>query len=118
MTREMIDSALKELTESAGKIYGDKLKEVILFGSCARGDFSKDSDIDVMILVDVPLDKVNDEMDKLQPAISELDRKYEYELLFAPIVQSYSEFNYWLEVMPFYKNIKSEGRLCMQHSGR
>lgn len=109
MNSIMIDTALKDLAEGAKSIYGNKLKEVILFGSCARGDFEQDSDVDVMILVDVPLEAVNEEMDKLNPVIHSLDKKYNYDLLFAPIVQSYDTFNYWLEVTPFYKNVKKEG---------
>ncbi len=109
MTKELIDSAVKDLAAEAKSIYGDKLKEVILFGSCARGDFEDDSDVDVMILVDVPAEDVEDEMNRIRPVINEVDRKYDYDLLFAPIVQSYSVFNYWLDTLPFYKAVKKEG---------
>ena len=37
-------------------IYGDSLKKVVVYGSYARGDYQKNSDIDIMILV-----KANDE---------------------------------------------------------
>ncbi len=37
------------------KIYGDGIKKVILYGSCARGEATKDSDIDVLVLVDESL---------------------------------------------------------------
>ena len=36
--------------------YGDKIKEIILYGSHARGEATKDSDIDLLVLVD---DSVN-----------------------------------------------------------
>ena len=109
MNKQMIDSAMKDIAAEAKNIYGDKLKEVILFGSCARGDFQDDSDVDIMILIDVPLEEVNDELRKLNPAIHDIDKKYDYELLFAPIVQSYSVFNYWFDVTPFYKNVRADG---------
>ena len=35
-------------------IYGKHVKQVILYGSYARGDFRQDSDVDVMVLVDLP----------------------------------------------------------------
>ena len=110
MTGEMIDNALKDMAREAKIVYGDKLKEVILFGSCARGDYEEGSDVDVMILVDVPKDQVSIEDAKIDPVIHNLDRKYDYELLFAPIVQSYAEFNYWIEAMPFYQNVRREGK--------
>ena len=35
------------------EIYGRELKAVILYGSYARGDYKADSDIDIMILLDL-----------------------------------------------------------------
>jgi len=32
--------------------YGDKIREIILYGSYARGEATKDSDIDLLVLVD------------------------------------------------------------------
>lgn len=37
------------------KQYGSKIKQIILYGSYARGDFTKDSDIDLLVLVDKTL---------------------------------------------------------------
>ena len=36
---------LEEAAEGLFEIYGDSIKGIILFGSYARGDFDKDSDI-------------------------------------------------------------------------
>ena len=109
MRRETIDNAMRDLSAGAKAVYGDKLREVILFGSCARGDFDEESDVDVMILLDVGKLEAVGERDKIRTVIHGLDRKYDYELLFSPIVQSYSEFNYWSDALPFYRNIKKEG---------
>ena len=38
------------------KNYGEKIKEVILYGSYAKGKATKDSDIDVLVLIDDSLD--------------------------------------------------------------
>ena len=48
-TRNLLD----QYTEILQKIYGKHLKKVILYGSYARGDYRDDSDIDIMILVDM-----------------------------------------------------------------
>jgi predicted nucleotidyltransferase len=37
------------------RIYGDRLVEVVLFGSRARGDACPDSDIDVMVVLKGPV---------------------------------------------------------------
>lgn len=109
MNKELIDSAVKDLADGARTIYGEILKEVILFGSCARGDYESDSDVDVMILLDIPKEDVDIETERIHPLIHDLDIKYEYDLLFAPIIQSANEFDYWLDVMPFYQNVRNEG---------
>ncbi len=42
---------VKETTSELRKIYHTHLKDVIVFGSYARGDFTEDSDIDLCILL-------------------------------------------------------------------
>src|SRR5829696_8788340 len=48
---ERIRKVMKELKEGLIRIYGDKLKELYLYGSYARGDYRQSSDVDVMILL-------------------------------------------------------------------
>lgn len=47
------------------KIYGSHLKSVILYGSYARGDYTPDSDIDIMLLVDLPTEEIEKYSDEL-----------------------------------------------------
>ncbi len=42
---------LKEFKREITEILGDKLVDVILFGSYARGDYTEESDVDVLIVV-------------------------------------------------------------------
>ena len=48
-----LKTILQKYVKDIQSIYGNMLKTVILYGSYARGDFSPDSDIDIMILVDL-----------------------------------------------------------------
>ncbi len=50
MTAEILE-ILKEFKRELSKILGDKVVDVILFGSYARRDYTPESDIDVLIVV-------------------------------------------------------------------
>ena len=45
--KRILTEVKKYLIES----FGDKIRQVILYGSYARGDYNRDSDIDVLIVV-------------------------------------------------------------------
>jgi len=50
--RGSLTDILAELKSRLKALYGDSLKQLILYGSRARGDALPDSDIDVMAVVD------------------------------------------------------------------
>ena len=66
---ENISMILENYTNDLCKIYGNHLKKIILYGSYARGDNRKDSDIDIMILVDLQ----DEQMEALSDVLSEHD---------------------------------------------
>lgn len=88
-------------------IYGPHLKQVILFGSYARGDFGNESDIDIMILLDIS----DEELKRYRKQLSAytFDFNMEYDLDIKPIVKSEALFNKWVQNYPFYNNIQREG---------
>jgi predicted nucleotidyltransferase len=47
-----VKSLMAKLKKGLVKLYGSRLKAVILFGSYARGDYNKNSDLDVLIVLD------------------------------------------------------------------
>lgn len=102
-----INLLLSEYVEEVGKIYGEHLKSVILYGSYARGDFRMDSDIDIMILVDLPDMEV--EMYRKQLSGTTYDFNEEHNTDIRPIAKSDAHFRKWLGVYPFYTNVQKEG---------
>lgn len=89
------------------KIYGSHLKQVILYGSYARGDYTADSDIDIMILLDIS----DMEIKNYRHQLSEMtyDFNMDYELDIKPIAKNETHFNKWLLNYPFYANVNKEG---------
>jgi len=71
------DPILKQCRTILEDLYGDRLKGVILYGSTARGTDTEDSDIDLLVLLDGPVnagEEVFRIWDVLYPAQLESDR--------------------------------------------
>ena len=102
-----IDSISKEYVTEINNIFGDKLRKVILYGSYARGDFDDESDIDVMVLVDMQDEEIEKKWDDILNSKCEIDDKYN--VFLSPQVKDISHFNKWLPYLPFYKNVYNEG---------
>ena len=96
-----------EVYKNIKNIFGVKLHSVILFGSYARGDCDKESDIDIMAIVDI--DK--SELIKYRRLVSKftncLDLKYD--VLISVKLQDKSTFTAWQNTLPFFINVKKEG---------
>ena len=107
MTKKKIREVLDKFAEEAKKIYGTKLESLILYGSCARGDFENDSDIDILILLNVPLESINSERKRILDISDKLD--LEYDVVLAPVVQNYELYQKYISVSVFYQNVEREG---------
>ena len=96
---------LSKYVNELEKIYGTYLKSVILFGSFARGDFSEDSDIMILLdLDDTIIKKYRHELSGMT-----YDFNMDYNIDIKPIAKSKEHFEQWIDVYPFYKNVKKDG---------
>jgi len=102
-----LESLLGELKNELKKLYGEHLKDIILYGSYARGDYDSESDIDIMILVDLDDIKQQEYRDVLAEKVTDLSIKYE--VLVSVMDNYYKNFNHRASYVPFYKNIMQEG---------
>jgi len=102
-----LKKVLNIVTKEIQNIFGDKLHEIILFGSYARGDFDKESDIDIIVLVDMPDVELNNYISVVTDATYDLDLKYN--ILLSIVLKDINQFNLWKATLPFYMNIVAEG---------
>lgn len=107
MTEEKIREVVDKFAQEAKKIYGTKLQEIILYGSCARGDFDSDSDIDILILLNVPPDSIGSERKRILDISDQLD--LDYDVVLAPVIQNYALYQKYIPVSVFYQNVEREG---------
>ena len=107
MSEEKIKAVVTQFAEEAKKIYGMALRSVILYGSCARGDFVNDSDIDIMLLLDIAQEKVGEARKQILDISDQLD--LEYDVVLTPVIQSYQLYQQYMSASQFYQNVQKEG---------
>jgi predicted nucleotidyltransferase len=100
----VIKEILKEFREKIGVLYGDRLKDLILYGSWARGQATADSDIDVVVVLKGTI-KPGEEIDRMIDVITDLNLRHNVLLSVYPVSdQDYSNLN-----SPILMNIRREG---------
>ena len=99
MNEKMLNKILNEFLNKCKEKFGDDLISIILFGSYARGDYDEESDIDILIIGDVP-----------QREISFLSAEIllKYGEVISAIVKTEEEFEKYKN-FSFYKNVLKEG---------
>lgn len=103
---EKIKRVLSELRTQLQSLYGERLEQVILFGSQARGDAVEGSDIDVMIVLKGDVN-VGDEISRTSELCSDLSLAYDVAL--SRIFTSAERFAH--ERSPLLMNVHREGVL-------
>lgn len=110
--KENLDSEILQLAEeSALRIrssFGDRVSQIILFGSCARGENTKDSDVDIALILKGKYNHLLYE-DILSDISADMMDKYNELVNFICLsLKDYTEKKGWY---PFYMNIEKEGIL-------
>ena len=108
-TQTELMKILNVFAENARKEIGNKLFEVILFGSYARGDFDEESDVDIALLIDVPQGHEHIYSKQLTKIVGDIDEQFDYAVLLSPVIISSTVYEDWKNDLPFYKNIQKEG---------
>jgi len=96
-----------ELSRNTQDLFGDRLQKIILFGSYARGDYTEESDLDIMVLADLE----ESERWPLEKEVSKIasDLSLEHDITICMILRDEKTFTSRLPILPFYKNVVSEG---------
>ncbi|MBI2353977.1 MAG: nucleotidyltransferase domain-containing protein [Deltaproteobacteria bacterium] len=99
-----IERIVTEAKNRLHDLYGDQLKDIILFGSYARGDYSHDSDLDLLLLLESPHD-YNSEWARYLRLAGDLSLKYD--TLVSIIPMDYA--TYQTRKTPLILNVRREG---------
>lgn len=104
MTRKDLLERVKSIL---AKTFADRLRGVLLYGSEARNEAETDSDIDLLVLLDGPVDSHADSwacIKALYPLVLELERPIH------ALPVDIDEYN--AQEFPLYRNAREEGVLA------
>ena len=107
MNNLRITEISQKVLQAAKDTLGDKLHKVILYGSYARGDYEEDSDIDFMVLADVPQEDVSRWDSEIYKHLSGIG--LEYDIIVSVSVTNRLLFHGYIDILPYYMNINKEG---------
>lgn len=82
--RPDVATVLKELRAALERLYGPRLRDLILFGSHARGEEQEGSDLDVAAILD-DFDRPWPEIDRTGPEVSRLSLQHGVTISLIPI---------------------------------
>lgn len=97
--------ALNKMCKELGNVYGKSLDCVVMYGSYARGDENKESDVDIAIILK------DEDNESKHDAMTDIVVDYELEqgVTLSVVSIAYKEYMTWKNVLPFYKNLCKEG---------
>lgn len=106
-SKNTLNELLKRFRAEVENVFGNKLQDVILYGSYARGDNTDESDIDVMIIADIVTDDELESSLKLSDIVADLN--LEFDVVLSPLVESKEKYEKYKHINPLFVNVEREG---------
>ena len=109
LNNDVIEKIKKEVPELVSNLMKDDLVKIVLYGSCARGDYTEDSDIDIALITKNDRLEVQKYTGDLAAIATELAMKYFAIVNF--VCLPYKEFTEKKSWYAYFKNIENEGEV-------
>ena len=106
-TQEQSRAILSRVSDMAKAVFPQQQIETILYGSYARGDFDSESDMDIMVLADVPRVELSRYKAPFLRLSSELGLAND--ILITITLKDKETFERYLSAVPFYQAVRKEG---------
>lgn len=109
LNEDIINNVKKEAVHLASEVMQDNLVEAILYGSCVRGDYTEDSDIDIALITRCNRMEVKKYDEALAGIATALAMKYFAIVNF--VCLPYDEFSEKKKWYAYFRNIDLEGEI-------
>ena len=109
LTDDVIAKIKHEAVELVRELLKDDLVKVVLYGSCARGDYTEDSDVDIALIVKKDRSEFTKYNSGLAAIATELAMKYFAVVNF--VCLPYDEYQDRKEWYEYFRNIAMEGEV-------
>ena len=104
-----INNIIQDFIQKVRLLLGNRVKKIILYGSYARGDFNKSSDIDIMVLTDLNEKELEQYREKIYDIAYDIESENDFEIELSPLVKNIDKYNARVNIVPFYTNVQKEG---------
>lgn len=105
--RNQLYDITAQIAKEAKNVFDDNLDSVLLYGSYARGEETSESDIDIMVLANVPREELSKYKKSFITLTSELGLIHD--IVITVTLKDTETFNRYIDAVPFYSNVKREG---------
>ena len=102
----LLKKILSEVSDALKILYKDNLTDIVLYGSYARNDYTDNSDIDLLVVLN-KVDSPGKEIDKIVDVIYDINLKYNILISIVPV----SKVDYKNIKSPLLINVRKEGVL-------
>ena len=109
LNNDLINEVKEECTSLVRDLLKEDLVEVVLYGSCARGDYTEDSDIDIALLTKSNRLEVKKYENALATIATEIAMKHFAIVNF--VCLPYEEFEEKKTWYPYFMHIAMEGEV-------
>ena len=106
-TTQELQVITKSVVSSVIDLVSDKIYKIVLYGSYARGDFTPESDIDIMVILDCSKEEVLSYRKQIIRLASDIG--LEHDIMLSIALRDKESFYANQAILPFYQNVEKEG---------
>lgn len=107
MNAELIDVVTAKVVDQVIELVKEDICKMYLYGSCARGDYTTESDVDIMIILKCDKEKLKTYRKQISRLASRIGLENDIEV--SLLLRDKESFESGQRILPFYQNVAREG---------